>query len=96
MLVENRQSARTEVRYMAWIDVGDGLPMRKCIIRDISLRGAKLGIMTSTPNALPNEFTLLLSPDGRVRHLCRVAWRSDENMGVEFLHPSEPVLVSNG
>ncbi len=96
MLVENRQRSRTEVRYVAWVDVGDGLPMHECILRDISARGAKLGIMTSTPNALPNEFTLLLSPDGRVRHRCRVAWRSDENMGVEFLDRSTPVLVSKG
>jgi hypothetical protein len=96
MPVENRQSSRVEVRYIAWIDVGDGLPLRNCIMRDISASGAKLGIITSTPNAIPNEFTLLLSTDGGVRHRCRVAWRSDQNMGVEFLHPSKPVLVSKG
>lgn len=96
MLVENRQSSRVDVRYIAWIDVGDGLPMRDCIMRDISVSGAKLGIMTTTPNAIPNEFTLLLSPDGRVRHRCRVAWRTDENMGVEFLHAPELLLLSMG
>jgi hypothetical protein len=93
MLVENRQTSRTELRYIAWIDVGDGLPMRKCIVREISLNGAKLGIMTSTPDALPNAFTLQLSSDDRIRYLCRVVWRSDENMGVEFLHPADPALV---
>lgn len=89
MPIENRQSSRVELRYIACIDAGDGLPLRNCIIRDIPASGAKLGIITSTPNTIPDEFTLLLSTDGRVRHRCRVAWCADENMGVTFLHPSE-------
>jgi hypothetical protein len=91
MDIESRQFSRVKIRYLARIDAGDGLPMHDCIVRDISANGAKLGIITSTPNALPHEFTLLLSSDGRVEHRCRVAWRSDENVGVRFLAASDAV-----
>jgi hypothetical protein len=89
MHLDNRQSPRIVIRYVAWIEMQDGVPMRDCIVRDISARGAKLGIITSTPGAVPDEFTLRLSPDGRVGHRCRVVWRSDENIGVTFLQTAE-------
>ena len=92
MDLDNRQSPRVEIRYVAWIEMNDGVPIRDCIVRDISARGAKLGIITSTLKAIPNEFTLRLSPDGRVGHRCRVVWRSDENIGVTFLHTAEATL----
>jgi hypothetical protein len=89
MDIENRQWPRAEIRYMAWIEADDGLLMRDCIVRDISATGAKLGMVAFAPSAVPQEFTLLLSPDGQVRHRCRVAWRSDEKLGVKVLHAAD-------
>ncbi|MBX9841157.1 MAG: PilZ domain-containing protein [Xanthobacteraceae bacterium] len=51
-------------------------------IADISERGAKL--VLSSPENLTQEFTLLLSPDGFIQRRCRSAWRSGDQIGVEF------------
>jgi hypothetical protein len=93
MNVENRQSLRLETRYRAWIADADGSPVRGCIVRDISAGGAKLGIETDAPRSIPGEFTLLMR-DGSTRHRCRVVWRSDENLGVQFLDSSGAALAS--
>jgi hypothetical protein len=34
---------------------------------------------------VPNEFILALSSDGAARRRCRVAWRTKDQVGVEFL-----------
>jgi hypothetical protein len=50
---------------------------------DISGTGARLKINAS--QALPDEFILLLSHDGRLHRRCTVAWRSAMTVGVRFL-----------
>jgi hypothetical protein len=52
-------------------------------MRDASQHGALLE--TAEPHRLPNEFTLALSVDGAARRKCRVAWRTQRQIGVEFL-----------
>jgi hypothetical protein len=51
-------------------------------VADISEQGAKL--VLSTPCSLPEEFTLLLSPDGFVQRRCRNVWQSGDQIGVAF------------
>jgi hypothetical protein len=86
MGIENRKSPRT-VLHPA--QVADGTFIRDCILADISDSGAKLTI--ASPNEIPNDFTLLLSPSGSIRRRCRVVWRSDNQIGVEFL--SDPKVA---
>jgi hypothetical protein len=50
---------------------------------DLSGTGARLE--TKAPEALPDEFILLLSHDGRLHRQCSVAWRSANSIGVRFL-----------
>jgi hypothetical protein len=51
-------------------------------IVDISEKGAKLAL--AAPGHLPDEFTLLLSPDGFIQRRCRLVWQSVDRVGVEF------------
>jgi methyl-accepting chemotaxis protein len=53
---------------------------RKCIVLDISASGAR--VATDRPRDLPER--LLISVRGRI-HRCQVIWRSDCEIGVEFL-----------
>ena len=65
----------------------DGASLGVCVMHDVSATGACLG--SKTPGALPDNFILLLSHDGRLRRLCSVVWRSDDSLGVQFL-PDRP------
>jgi len=77
---ELRKSPRRNVRYPAKIDVGDGSAAHACNLSDISATGARL--TAAAAQELPDEFTLQL---GAVRRKCRVVWRSDNQLGVQFL-----------
>jgi len=52
-------------------------------MQDVSRGGARLA--HSIANELPDELLLSLSKDGTVRRRCRVAWRSENQLGVRFL-----------
>jgi len=60
----------------------DDANLRPVRIVDISDKGAKLAL--DAAGDMPAEFTLLLSPDGFIQRRCRVAWRSADQLGVEF------------
>jgi PilZ domain len=76
---ERRRSTRYDLQYLAQIDPGDGSPLISCIICDISIGGAKL---TVGLQEVPEEFTLWF------RRRCRVARRSDGQIGVQFVQGS--------
>jgi PilZ domain len=76
---ERRKTIRHDLHYLAQIEPADGSAPLSCIICDISLGGAKL---TVGPQAVPAEFTLLF------RRRCRVARRSDGQLGVQFVQGS--------
>ncbi|HZS63828.1 MAG TPA: PilZ domain-containing protein [Xanthobacteraceae bacterium] len=81
MFKENRKKIRRPMHYTAWIGL-DGAPRRGCTVADISETGARLQI--DTPLELPEIFKLLLSGHGAIYRRCRVVWRSDNEVGVEF------------
>ena len=87
MARERRKSARRYVRQGVRLVSADGAPLGVCVMHDLSATGACLG--TKTAGALPDNFILLLSHDGRLRRLCSVVWRSDDLLGVEFM-PDRP------
>lgn len=80
---EQRRSLRENVRFPAWIDIGDGA-LHDCTVLDVSDEGARIAI--ATPSKLPGELFLVLSGNG-TRRRCRLAWRSDEEAGLQYLGP---------
>ena len=81
MSIEQRQSPRQTVNRAAWVDTGAVGARRDCLLVDISETGARLQVDTSP---VPDTFQLLLSPGGEERRDCRVVWRSDNQLGVQF------------
>ena len=77
---ERRENFRVEWNLPATIyDVGRHLE-RPCILVDLSNGGAKIaGVRAHT---IPDEFRLL-TPFGD-RRSCRVIWRTEDTLGVEF------------
>ena len=80
---EKRKNFRRSITYPAFIDLGDGSPAIECTLCDASQEGALLAVVE--PDSVPDEFILTLSSDGAVRRRCRVAWRTENQIGVEFL-----------
>ena len=53
-----------------------------CVIRNMSEGGAALEV--GSPVGVPDEFTLSFKQNG-IRRPCRVAWRSVDRIGVQFV-----------
>ncbi len=80
---EQRKRNPARLYYPGQIVMGDGLPNRSCILRDISTGGGR--ISAEVIHDVPDKFVLLLSADGRVARLCETQWRFDNQIGVRFL-----------
>lgn len=81
--LEQRRTKRIPRRSAAWIElVGEGARI-PCVVWDISDGGARLA--APRPGELPPEFKLLLTRDGVSERVCRVVWRNDKQLGVEFI-----------
>src|SRR6266853_903905 len=79
---ERRNNFRVEWNSPATIYDLDRQLVRPCILSDFSNGGAKItGLRAST---IPDEF-LLRFPHGHGRaRKCRVIWRTDDKVGIEF------------
>ena len=80
---EKRKNFRRSISYPAFIDLGDGSPAIECTLCDASQEGALLAV--AEPDGVPDEFILALTSGGAARRRCRVAWRTENQIGVEFL-----------
>lgn len=90
---ELRRSPRIPKRQAAFIaERGNGRQI-PCTIWDISEHGARLA--APHPKALPSTFTLFLSRDGTSQKYCRVAWRSEAQIGVQFLEECDDEVSSS-
>lgn len=79
---EKRESERRKINEMAWIvDPDIGHP-NECTLRDISTRGALIEMVQSLN--LP-DYLLIILPGEDYAMECRVTWRSERDLGVEFL-----------
>jgi len=83
MRSEYRKNIRRTVRQGARIVRADGLYLGNCLMADFSATGARLKV--EAPDALPDQFILLLLHDGKLRRQCSVAWRSNNTVGVRFV-----------
>jgi hypothetical protein len=80
---EQRRSKRRSVYLIVKLVNDDGSEIGPCQVVDISGTGAHLRITESS--AVPDQFWLFLATGGAVRRLCAVAWRSGNDVGVEFI-----------
>lgn len=79
---EKREALRRFVRQGARLVGVDGSALGACTMLDVSADGARLKLKAS--DALPEQFVLLLSRDGRLRRPCTVAWQLENTVGVGF------------
>jgi len=54
-----------------------------CTVRNLSPKGAYLEF--ESPLGIPDRFELFVASD-RLRQHCRVAWRREKRVGVEFVY----------
>jgi hypothetical protein len=78
---ERRRVSRHRTLKSGKIVVQSGRRVVDCTVRNLSTHGALL-VVTSLAG-IPEQFDLVLETSG-VHHLCRVAWRSEDRLGVEF------------
>jgi len=81
MARERRRNFRVEWHSPATLYDCDNCLPRSCIVSNFSNGGAKISGVR--PATIPDELMLSLSPRSRARK-CRVVWRSDDAVGVEF------------
>ena len=67
----------------------DGTWRRDCTMEDISETGAKLTVEGSVEGLHLKEFFLLLSSTGLAYRRCELAWVNGDQMGVNFLKPTD-------
>jgi hypothetical protein len=85
---DKRRNVRRPLSYPGNIDVGDGSPLRDCVLHDASEHGAQIAV--AAPDELPDTFILALGFEGTARRRCRVVWRTEDRIGVEYL--KDPTL----
>jgi hypothetical protein len=90
MARERRRTFRVEWNSPATLyDLEERFP-RPCVVSNFSSGGAR--IVGVRPQTVPDEFLLRLTPRCRARK-CRVIWRSQEALGVEFCDAVTAPLV---
>ena len=82
---DQRRSMRHNIQYPAWIDLGDGTPLHDCMVLDVSDDGVRL--MLAAPLALPKFFDLVFNREATRRRPCRLVWRLDNEIGLNYLGP---------
>ncbi len=80
MVQERRNEARRTIREPAVV-MADTKGRTRCVITDISGRGARLALKNDA--ALPSIFELLCTRTGRSVRVC-LAWQRDRQVGISF------------
>jgi hypothetical protein len=80
--VERRKHIRLATALPALIIVHDTGMLCPCTVVDLSFGGGRLRLDQGVD--VPDDFELLFTKIGDVRRTCRVAWRKDNFLGVEF------------
>ena len=89
VMQEHRRFHRTQVYKAAKLITSFQGLVSDCIVRDISVNGARLALRTTA--FIPDTFDLTFDA-ARTRRSCRVVWRGTTECGVEFRQgPSRPL-----
>ena len=82
---ERRKTARSRTLKSGKIVLNLHASVVDCTVRNLSANGALLVVKSLA--AIPEKFDLVLETSGE-HHLCRVAWRGPDRVGVEFRRAS--------
>ncbi|EKS39914.1 PilZ domain-containing protein [Afipia clevelandensis] len=84
MAVFKRESRkpRHTTRHDAWMLLDGGFAKRNCTVLDLSSGGARLELLDAIPAG--SKLRLALTGDVRKVTHCRLVWRKDKIIGVEF------------
>ena len=74
---------RHNTQHRAWMLLDGGFAKRKCIILNLSATGAHIKLTDKGP--IGNDLSLALTGDVRKVTRCRLIWRKDTAIGVEFI-----------
>jgi len=80
---QRRRHPRHGIISTAWIRIADDPVPHVCVLWDISEGGARLSVTDMA--RVPNEFLLVLERDAPRGTSCRVAWRWQDQIGLEFI-----------
>jgi hypothetical protein len=90
---DRRRSVRFSTALPAAIWIGADVAVHPCTMLDISLHGCRLRVEPG--DSIPDQFTVLLTHSGTVRRPCKVIWRKDDLLGVEFVDgPGQPSALN--
>ena len=93
MKTERRKYPRIAVVQPATLLRRDGSPIADCILRDISIGGARLRVEAIAE--VPRQFSLQVPRGGKVQRHCELVWQSNSEMGVRFLSDGPAPIVPN-
>lgn len=79
---ETRKPRHT-TQHHAWMMLDGGFAKRNCIVLNLSTGGARLKLTDS--GAIGSTLSLALTKDVRKVTHCRLVWRKDSTIGVEFV-----------
>jgi PilZ domain len=82
---ERRRASRHRTLKSGKIVVHAGRSVVDCTVRNLSSNGALLLVRSLA--GIPEKFDLVMETTGE-HHLCRVAWRGEDRLGVEFARVS--------
>jgi PilZ domain len=81
-MFRKRHVPRVKLNVPAWIEVGNSALLERCTLIDLSEKGARL--VVGDISHLTDHFCLYLKRVGHVPQRCRILWRRDRQVGVEF------------
>jgi PilZ domain len=81
-MFRKRQEPRVKLNVPAWIEVGNNALLERCTLIDLSEKGARL--VVGDISHLTDHLCLYLTRVGHVPQRCRILWRRDHQVGVEF------------
>jgi hypothetical protein len=81
-MFRKRQVPGVKLNVPAWIEVGNSALLERCTLIDLSEKGASLVI--GDISHLTDPFCLYLTRVGHVPQRCRILWRRDHQVRVEF------------
>ncbi len=80
---ELRKHRRVELSYVARVMSLEAELICDCAIIDVSQGGARIAVLAA--DMVPDEFLLAFSPKSGVSRKCKVAWRTEDEVGATFL-----------
>ena len=88
-MIREQRRKRERVEFQNGFDVNimgiDGTWRRTCILKDVSVSGARLIMQSSIQGLILKEFFLLLSSSGLAYRRCELAWVNGDQIGVKFI-----------